>query len=304
MLSRFLPVSLAFGMALSWSALHAQAPAPKAPGTPPKGPGAPIDFVRDIQPILQAQCYECHGPKKSKNGLRLDSRAAAFKGGDDGPVIVPGNGEHSLVVRRLLGLDGEDQMPKDKDPLPRAQIDAIRAWIDQGAPWPESADTVATVADAEPQHWAYRAPKRPPLPEVRNSSWVRNPIDRFVLARLETEGLAPSAEAPLEALVRRVFLDLIGVPPSSQELDQVVADAARAGKDAAYAQLVDRLLASPHYGERWARPWLDLARYADSQGFEKDLPRVMWKYRDWVIDALNRDMPYDRFTIEQIAGDM
>ncbi|MBI1874208.1 MAG: DUF1553 domain-containing protein [Acidobacteria bacterium] len=155
-----------------------------------------------------------------------------------------------------------------------------------------------------PEHWAYRPPARPPLPAVRDAAWVRTPIDRFILARLEKEGLAPSPEAPLETLVRRVSLDLIGLPPSPPEVDEVMADAARHGTDTAYARLVDRLLASPHYGERWARPWLDLARYADSQGFEKDLPRVMWKYRDWVIDALNRDMPFDRFTIEQIAGDM
>ena len=144
----------------------------------------------------------------------------------------------------------------------------------------------------------------PAPPEVRTADWVRTPIDRFILARLEKEGLKPSPQAPLETLVRRVSLDLIGLPPSPQEVDEVLADAARDGQDEAYARLVDRLLASPHYGERWARPWLDLARYADSHGFEKDLPRVMWKYRDWVIDALNQDMPFDRFTIEQIAGDM
>ena len=296
MASRFVPLSVTFVTAFLWSALHAQSPA----SVPPP----PVDFVRDIKPIFQTQCYECHGAKKSKNGLRLDLRTAAFTGGDGGPAIVPRNSEHSLVIRRLLGLDGDERMPKDKDPLPPAQIAAIRAWIDQGAVWPESADAPATAVDVEAQHWAYRPPRRPPLPDVSHSSWVRNPVDRFVLARLEKEDLAPSPEAPIETLVRRVFLDLVGVPPSPQELDQVVADAARGGKDAAYARLVDRLLASPHYGERWARPWLDLARYADSQGFEKDNPRVMWKYRDWVIDALNRDMPFDRFTVEQIAGDM
>lgn len=287
--------------ALTWTTLRAQKPASHA--------GAPaIDFVRDIQPILQSNCYECHGPKKRKNGLRLDLRAAAIEGGDSGPPIVPGDSEHSLLVRRLLGLDGDDQMPKDKDPLERAQIEAIRAWIDQGAKWPETADAAAQALashhDDSPQHWAYRPPSRPALPEVKHASWPRTPIDRFVLARLEQEGLTPSPEAPLETLVRRLSLDLIGLPPSPDEVDAVLADAARDGRDAAYARLVDRLLASPHYGERWARPWLDLARYADSQGYEKDLPRVMWKYRDWVINALNHDMPFDRFTVEQIAGDM
>jgi hypothetical protein len=277
---------------------------PRAAQDPPQQPA--VDFTRDIQPILEAQCYECHGAKKKKADLRLDHRALAMKGGETGEAIVPGNSEKSLVVRRVLGLDGDDRMPKDEDPLTAAQIALLRAWIDQGAPWPDPAGT-ATAANAppeEPKHWAYRPPVRPPVPEVRGAGWVRNPIDRFVLARLEKEGLTPSPEAQLETLVRRVSIDLIGLPPSPQEVDQVVADAARDGRDEAYARLVDRLLASPHYGERWARPWLDLARYADSHGFEKDLPRVMWKYRDWVIDALNQDMPFDQFTVEQIAGDM
>jgi len=284
---------------LTWGSLQAQNPAPQTP---------PVDFARDIQPILETHCYECHGPKKTKARLRLDRRATAMKGGETGAAILPGDSEHSLMVRRLLGLDGDDRMPKDGDPVPPAQIALIRAWIDQGAAWPEAgAETAAgspQAAPEEPQHWAYRRPGRPAPPEVRQADWVRTPIDRFILARLEKDGLKPSPEAPLETLVRRVFLDLIGLPPSPQEVDEVVADAARDGRDEAYARLVDKLLASPHYGERWARPWLDLARYADSHGFEKDLPRVMWKYRDWVIDALNRDMPFDRFTIEQIAGDM
>ena len=274
----------------------------------PPAPSTTVDFTRDIQPILQASCYECHGTKKTKARLRLDSAAGIVKGGETGPIIVPGKSEQSLIVRRILGLDGDDRMPKDEDPLPAEQIALIRAWIDQGAKWPatEPAPTAAAqqMPAEEPVHWAYRHPARPAPPEVRNSAWVRTPIDRFVLARLEKEGLSPSAEAPLEILVRRVSLDLVGLPPSLAEVDAVVADAERNGKDAAYGALVERLLASPHYGERWARPWLDLARYADSQGFEKDSPRVMWKYRDWVINALNKDMPFDQFTIEQIAGDM
>ena len=267
---------------------------------------ATVDFARDIQPILQSTCYECHGAKKTKAHLRLDSAAAIMKGGETGPIVIPGKSDESLIVRRVLGLDGDDRMPKDGDPLPPAQIALIRSWIDQGAKWPagEPAPAVTASEPEQPVHWAYRRPARPALPEVRNTSWVRTPIDRFVLARLEKESLSPSAEAPLEILVRRVSLDLVGLPPSPAEVDAVVADAERHGKDAAYAALVERLLASPHYGERWARPWLDLARYADSQGFEKDLPRVMWKYRDWVINALNKDMPFDQFTIEQVAGDM
>jgi Protein of unknown function (DUF1553)/Protein of unknown function (DUF1549)/Planctomycete cytochrome C len=261
-----------------------------------------VDFVRDIQPILETHCYECHGAKKSKNGLRLDVRAVALKGGDSGVAIVPGDSEHSLLVRRIRGLDGDDQMPKDKDPLPAAQVALIRAWIDQGAIWPVS----DTAAAPEPPagHWAYVRPVAPHVPVVRNASWPRNDIDRFVLARLEKEGLSPAPEAAFETLVRRASLDLIGLPPTLAELDAALADAAANGRDAAYQHVVDRLLESPHYGERWARPWLDLARYADSHGYEKDRLRVMWKYRDWVIGAFNADMPFDRFTIEQIAGDM
>ena len=281
---------------LTWGSLGAQKPEPAAPA---------VDFARDIQPILEAQCYECHGPEKPRGRLRLDVGALAMKGGETGPAIIPGNSEQSLLVRRILGLDDEERMPKEGDPLPDAQIALIRAWIDQGARWPGAEVTTAAPPEPEgPKHWAYRPPKPAPLPEVRKTEWVRTPIDRFVLARLEKEGLAPSPEAPFETLVRRASLDLIGLPPSPKDVDEVLAEAARDGKDAAYGRLVDRLLASPHYGERWARPWLDLARYADSHGFEKDLPRVMWKYRDWVIDALNSDMPFDRFTVEQIAGDM
>jgi hypothetical protein len=266
-----------------------------------------VDFVRDIQPILQNSCYECHGSQKTKAHLRLDSAAGILKGGETGSIVVPGRSEQSLIVRRILGLDGDDRMPKDGDPLTPAQIALIKSWIDQGATWPGTDAPAAaqqSTKEEEPVHWAYRRPSRPPLPDVRNTGWVRTPIDRFVLARLEKEGLSPASEAPLETLVRRVSLDLVGLPPSPAEVDAVLAEARRSGNDAAYAAFVERLLASPHYGERWARPWLDLARYADSQGFEKDLPRVMWKYRDWVINALNQDMPFDRFTIEQIAGDM
>ena len=253
-------------VAFEWDSLQAEKSALQQPA---------VDFARDIQPILESQCYECHGPKKSKADLRLDGRGRAMAGGETGAAIVPGNSEKSLIVRRVLGLDDEDRMPKDGDPLTGAQIALIRTWIDQGAAWPETGVSArgAQAAPEEPKHWAYRRPARPALPEIRTADWARNPIDRFILARLEKEGLKPSPEAALETLVRRVSLDLIGLPPSPQEMDEVAADAARDGRDEAYTRLVDRLLASPHYGERWARPWLDLARYADSHGFEKDLPR-------------------------------
>jgi uncharacterized protein DUF1553/uncharacterized protein DUF1549/cytochrome c len=252
----------------------------------------PVQFARDIQPVLKASCYQCHGPERHEAGMRLDSRTAALRGGAGGPAIVPGRSAQSRMVQRLLGQGGGARMPLGFAPLPKAQIDLIRAWIDQGAVWPE-------VADAR-RHWAWSKPVRPALPKVSNAAWVRNPIDRFVLARLEREGLKPSPAATRGMLIRRVTLDLIGLPPTPREVDAFVEDPS----PNAYEKVVDRLLASPHYGERWARPWLDLARYADTNGYEKDNPRSIWPYRDWVIHALNQDMPYDRFTVEQLAGDL
>jgi hypothetical protein len=255
-----------------------------------------IDFVRDIQPILKASCYACHGSGLQMGQLRLDSKQLALQGGHSGQVIIPGKSEESPLVQRILGLGDRARMPLQGEPLTRDQINRVRAWIDQGAPWPDEASLPeATIA----KHWAYIKPARPEPPIVKNQSWVCNPIDSFVLARLEKEGLTPSPEANRETLIRRVSLDLIGLPPSLEEIDAFLADQS----PDAYEKVVDRLLASPHYGERWARPWLDLARYADTNGYA-DNQRTIWKYRDWVIHALNKDMPFDEFTIEQIAGDM
>ncbi len=263
-----------------------------------------VDFKRDIEPIFAASCYQCHGSKKAAGQLRLDLKALAMKGGISGTVIVPGNSKSSLLLKRVLGEGNEARMPMGGDPLNDKQIELIRRWIDEGANWPSSEDSaIGTKIGAQsaiPQHWAYVKPVRPALPQVKNAGWVRNPIDAFVLARLEKEGLKPSPEASREMLLRRVYLDLIGLPPTIRETDDFLADSS----PNAYEKVVDRLLASRHYGERWARPWLDLARYADSNGYEKDNLRVAWKYRDWVINALNADMPFDQFTIEQIAGDM
>ncbi len=262
-----------------------------------------IDFKRDIEPILAASCNQCHSAKKASGQLRLDVKAAALKGGISGAVIVPGNSKQSRLLARILGEGGEKQMPIGGDPLKAEQIELIRKWIDQGAVWPDADGAAGLRGDGAndlPKHWAYVKPVRLALPQVKNQNWVRNPVDAFVLARLEKEGLTPSAEASKETLLRRVYLDLIGLPPTIKEVDEFLADKS----PEAYEKVVDRLLASPHYGERWARPWLDLARYADSNGYEKDSLRTMWKYRDWVINALNRDMPFDQFTIEQIAGDM
>ena len=283
-------------------AVSAQSPPASAKASADKaGPQATasVDFARDIRPILEANCFECHGAKKARGRLRLDLKAAALKGGNTGPALIAHDSDESLMVRRVLGLDGEDRMPLDEDPLPESQIAMLRAWIDQGAVWPDDGSTTTSRAQ-DAGHWAYRAPVRPPVPRVSRTDWARTPIDAFILARLEKAGLQPSPEASRTALLRRVSLDLIGLPPTLAEIDAFVADT----RPDAYDKVVDRLLASPHYGERWARPWLDLARYADSNGYEKDALRTMWKYRDWVINALNEDMPFDRFTIEQIAGDM
>jgi hypothetical protein len=254
-----------------------------------------VDFGRDVQPVLQARCYGCHGPQRHEGGLRLDVRSLAMRGGDSGAVIVPGSAAASVLVERLRSEDAELRMPADGEALDAAQIDVIARWIDEGAVWPDA------LAGSDPaRHWAFQPCKQPVPPKVQHQAWVRNPIDNFVLARLEAEGLAPAAEADPYTLVRRVYLDLIGLPPTPEEADAFAADPS----PEAYEKVVDRLLASPAYGERWARPWLDLARYADTNGYEKDRTRSIWPYRDWVVQALNADMPFDQFSIEQLAGDL
>jgi len=248
-----------------------------------------VDFVRDIQPIFQAHCSGCHGAQKMLGQLRLDNKQLAAR------VITPGDARASRLLRRILGEGGEPRMPKGGEALSSAQIEVIRRWIDEGAAWPDSASVEVTE-----KHWAFVAPVRPALPAVKRQNWAANPIDSFTLAAMEKQGLAPSPEADKTTLIRRLSLDLIGLPPTLKEIDEFVADAS----PNAYEKLVERLLASPHYGERWGRWWLDAARYADTNGFEKDRDRSIWPYRDWVIRAFNQDMPFDRFTIEQLAGDM
>ena len=257
-----------------------------------------IDFVRDIQPIFKANCERCHGAKISQADLRLDEKNFALK------VITPGNSKASRLMQRILGEGGELRMPMGGEPLKPEEIELIRKWIDQikdegGGMKAELPNTRNLTPDTRP-HWAFIAPVRPQVPEVKNKSWVRNPIDNFVLAKLEQIGLAPSPEATKTQLIRRVSLDLTGLPPTIKEVKNFVADTS----PDAYEKLVDRLLASPHYGEQWGRQWLDVARYADTNGFEKDQARTIWPYRDWVIKAFNQDMPFDQFTIEQLAGDL
>jgi hypothetical protein len=259
-----------------------------------------VDFARDVQPILKSRCFSCHDGRKHKSGLRLDVKANALRGGESGkPAIVPGDSKKSELLRRVTSKDDDEVMPPEGERLPEAQVKLLRDWIEAGAIWPD-----ALAGDDAPwkRHWAFRAPVRPPLPAIRGevSGWNRNPIDRFVLARLEREGLKPSPETDRITLLRRLSLDLIGLPPTIAEVDAFLADKS----EQAYEKVVDRLLASPHFGERWGRHWLDAARYADSDGFEKDKSRQVWAYREWVINSLNRDLPYDQFIIEQLAGDL
>jgi len=255
-----------------------------------------VDFRRDIEPLFRAHCIGCHGPAAQQSGMRLDDRAILLEGGYSGkPAIVPGNSSASPLIQRVTGMPGMTAMPPVGPRLSAEQISVLREWIDQGAPWSEE-QRPAAAAPARTGHWALQPIRRPDV-----ASGELNPIDAFVHARLSKEGIAPSPEAPKKVLLRRVSLDLIGLPPTPEELAEFLADL----RPDAYERQIDRLLASPHYGEKWARHWLDQARYADSDGYEKDWSRpYAWRYREWVIHALNRDMPFDRFTIEQIAGDL
>ena len=257
-----------------------------------------VDYSRDIEPILTKSCVSCHGAKKQKGGLALHRKGLALSGGDEGADIIPGDSAKSRLIQYVGGINEDHLMPPDGfgESLTVEQVGLLRAWIDQGMAWPESAQGREERSD----HWAFQRPTHPEPPAVKAESWVKNPIDRFVLARLESDGLHPAPEADRATLIRRLSLDLVGLPPTVAEVDTFTADPS----PDAYDRLVDRLLASPHYGERWARKWLDLARYADTNGYEKDRERSIWPYRDWVIRALNDDKPFDQFTVEQIAGDL
>jgi hypothetical protein len=255
---------------------------------PPPRAADKVDFNRDVLPILSDNCFLCHGPDASarKAKLRLDTKDGALRKTD--PIILPGNSSASELVRRLLAADSSELMPpprSNKKLTPR-QIDTLRNWIDQGASWG--------------RHWAFEKPRRPPLPTVKNPGWVRNPIDAFILARLEKQRLVPSPEASRESLLRRVTLDLTGLPPTLDEIDAFLADRS----PDAYEKVVARLLAAPRFGERMVWEWLDAARYADSNGYQGDGERTMWPWRDWAVQALNTKLPFDQFTVQQLAGDL
>ncbi|HWN94526.1 MAG TPA: DUF1549 domain-containing protein, partial [Methylomirabilota bacterium] len=280
---------------------------------------AAVDYVREVKPLLAEHCYKCHGAAQQKSALRLDTAALALKGGDNGPAFKPGKGAESLLIQTVKDAhDSIARMPYKKPPLSEAHIQLLVKWIDEGASAP------ANEQPETARHWAFVPPQRPPVPEVNaavisksvitgreangrpadsrqtGSTITRNPIDAFIFARLAKEKLTLSPEAERTTLLRRLNLDLVGLPPTPEEVDEFVKDI----RPGAYERVVNRLLASPHYGERWGRWWLDAARYADSNGYSIDAPRQIWKYRDWVVAALNNDMPFDQFTIEQLAGDL
>ncbi len=257
---------------------------------------AQVDYLRDVKPVLTQHCYRCHGASQQKADLRVDTAAFLKAGGAGGPTLTPAKtAAETMLLQVILGTH-EDiaQMPYKKPAMSDAEIAVVRAWIEAGAPAPEQEEPEKNL------HWSFVAPVRVEPPAVKRTDWARNPIDRFILARLETDGIAPAPEADRITQLRRLSLDLLGLPPTPAEVTAFLADQ----KADAYERATERLLGSPHFGERWARPWLDVARYADSNGYSIDAPRQIWKYRDWVINALNRDQPFDQFVIEQLAGDL
>ncbi|MFP6616833.1 MAG: DUF1549 domain-containing protein, partial [Candidatus Hydrogenedentota bacterium] len=253
--------------------------------------------TRQAFSILEKRCFECHGPKQQRNGLRLDTMDYAERGGDSlASAFAAGDSASSPMIQRVMSTDPGFRMPFEKLPLPEREIAVLRAWIDEGAQWPKSAGSGSDGSE----HWAFNAPKKTIAPEVGADAQVRSPIDQFILAEVREKGLTAKLEADRYTLVRRLYLELVGLPPTPDEVLAFVDD----DSDEAYERLLDQLFASPHYGERQARRWLDVARYADTNGYEKDRPRSIWPYRDWVIDAFNANMPFDQFVIEQLAGDL
>ena len=273
-----------------------------------------IDFFETrIRPLFANHCYECHSAdaKKLKGGLRLDTRESILRGGETGAILIPGKPEESVLISAVRYADKDLQMPPPKDELSRKlselQINDLTEWIRFGAPMPADADvSLRSSADAARGHWAFRAPVEPMLPAVRDESWIKTDIDRFVLAEIEKAGLRPAPPADPRSLIRRMTFDLTGLPPTPAEVQTFVEQADR-DPQSAIRTLIDRLLASPHYGERWGRHWLDLARYADTKGYvyarEERFFVHAHAYRDWVIRAFNEDLPFDHFLLLQIAAE-
>jgi mono/diheme cytochrome c family protein len=272
--------------------------------TLPADAGASEFFEKHVRPVLAERCYSCHGPKLQRGGLRLDSRQALLRGGDSGPAIVPGKPEASLLLRAVRRQGDVKMPPKEKNRLEDAAVAALAEWVRQGAPWPADAKLARTssAAEARPRHWAFQPVRRPPVPNPRNDKQAENPVDAFLLDKLGAKGLSLSPEAGRRTLIRRLTFDLLGLPPAPEEVEAFVGD----NQPGAYERLVERLLASPAYGERWGRHWLDVARYADTKGYvfqeERRFP-YSYTYRDYVIAAFNADLPYQRFILEQLAAD-
>jgi mono/diheme cytochrome c family protein len=268
----------------------------------PPAPQAVEFFETKVRPVLAENCFSCHGPDKQKAGLRLDSRESLLKGAGGEPVVALGDPESSILIKAVRH-EGDKKMPP-KGKLPAAAIEALTAWIKMGAPWPEAvaANTAGSVAEVRDRHWAFQPVGKPALPAAADRGWVRTPIDAFVLAKLQAAGLHPSPPADRRTLIRRATLDLTGLPPDPADVEAFVSDQS----PHAWAKVVDRLLASPRYGERWGRHWLDVARYADTKGYvfeeERRYP-FAYTYRDYVVRAFNDDLPYDQFVIQQIAAD-
>src|ERR1043166_3331787 len=263
-----------------------------------------VDFARDIQPLLERSCLKCHGPEKQKSGLRLDNPQSALAGGERGRDVLPGESAKSPLIHYVGGVVEDMEMPPRGrgEPLTPAEVGLLRAWIDQGAHWPVSNEQAAKPRDGDRTDWWSLKPlQRPPAPSTqRKTSQGANPIDAFVGAKLEQLGLRPSPPASRRVLIRRLFFDLTGLPPRPEEGAALIHDS----DPFAFQKLVDQLLASPRYGERWARHWLDVVHYGQTHGYDKDKPRPnAWPYRDYVIRSLNEDKPYSRFVQEQVAGD-
>jgi mono/diheme cytochrome c family protein len=258
-----------------------------------------VDFVRDVRPVFERHCFQCHGPTRQRSGLRLDVKAGALEGGDAlGPAVVPGKAADSPLIRLISGEDDDLRMPPKGDRLSAAEVELLTRWVDEGAPWPDGAGR--EEPEGRGDHWSFRPLSDPVPPRTSDQSWPRGAVDRFILARLEREGLRPAPEVGRATWLRRLALDLTGLPPSPERVTSFVADP----RPDAYERAVDELLASPRYGERWAQHWLDVVRYADTHGFEVNTERPnAWPYRDYVIAALNADTPYDRFVREQLAGE-
>ena len=252
-------------------------------------------FEKEVRPTLQKNCALCHNDSKRTSGFSVESRESVLRGGNRGPAAVPGNAEQSQLIRAIR-FTGELRMPPTGR-LPDKEIAVLERWVSLGMPAPSSGEVKKESAAVNPEHWSFRPIQKSAEPNVKNRTWARNAIDRFVLARLEKEGFMPSPEASRTTLIRRLSLDLLGLPPSPTEVSDFLADR----RTDAYEQLVDRLLASPHYGERWGRHWLDQARYADSNGYNIDGAREIWMFRDWVINALNRDLPFDHGMFRNVS---